>query len=268
MAGTRIGVIGCGGRMGRMLVADIVASEGCDLAGGAAKPGSAAIGRDLGEMAGIGRIGIAAIQDAGQVLRDSDVAIDFTTPAATAAHAALAAELGRSLVVGTTGLSGEQESAIRRAAERVPIVWAANTSLGINLLFGLVEQVAARLGPEWDIEILEMHHRGKVDAPSGTALALGRAAAAARGAGFDEVAQRGRDGITGPRKPGAIGFAALRGGDNIGEHHVLFAGLGESLELAHRATNRAIYAKGAVRAARWLVGRPPGLYGMKDVLGL
>jgi 4-hydroxy-tetrahydrodipicolinate reductase len=268
MAGTRIGVIGCGGRMGRMLVADIVASEGCDLAGGAAKPGSAAIGRDLGEMAGIGRIGIAAIQDAGQVLRDSDVAIDFTTPAATAAHAALAAELGRSLVVGTTGLSGEQESAIRRAAERVPIVWAANTSLGINLLFGLVEQVAARLGPEWDIEIVEMHHRGKVDAPSGTALALGRSAAAARGARFDEVAQRGRDGITGPRKPGAIGFAALRGGDNIGEHHVLFAGLGESLELAHRATNRAIYAKGAVRAARWLVGRPPGLYGMKEVLGL
>jgi 4-hydroxy-tetrahydrodipicolinate reductase len=150
----------------------------------------------------------------------------------------------------------------------VPVVWAANTSLGINLLFGLVEQVAARLGPEWDIEIVEMHHRGKVDAPSGTALALGRSAAAARGARFDEVAQRGRDGITGPRKPGAIGFAALRGGDNIGEHHVLFAGLGESLELAHRATNRAIYAKGAVRAARWLVGRPPGLYGMKDVLGL
>jgi 4-hydroxy-tetrahydrodipicolinate reductase len=251
-----------------MLVADIVASEGCDLAGGAAKPGSAAIGRDLGEMAGLGRIGIAVTGDAGQVLRDSDVAIDFTTPAATAAHAALAAEFGRPLVVGTTGLSGEQESAIRRAAERVPVVWAANTSLGINLLFGLVEQVAARLGPEWDIEIVEMHHRGKVDAPSGTALALGRAAAAARGAGFDEVAQRGRDGITGPRKPGAIGFAALRGGDNIGEHHVLFAGLGESLELAHRATNRAIYAKGAVRAARWLVGRPPGLYGMKDVLGL
>jgi 4-hydroxy-tetrahydrodipicolinate reductase len=219
-------------------------------------------------MAGLGRIGIAVTGDAGQVLRDSDVAIDFTTPAATAAHAALAAEFGRPLVVGTTGLSGEQESAIRRAAERVPIVWAANTSLGINLLFGLVEQVAARLGPEWDIEIVEMHHRGKVDAPSGTALALGRTAAAARGAGFDEVAQRGRDGITGPRKPGAIGFAALRGGDNIGEHHVLFAGLGESLELAHRATNRAIYAKGAVRAARWLVGRPPGLYGMKDVLGL
>ena len=268
MAGTRIGVIGCGGRMGRMLIADIAASEGCQLAGGAAKPGSAAVGEDLGELAGVGRAGIAATQDAKQVLRDSDVVIDFTTPEATAAHAVLAAELGRPIVIGTTGLSGEQEAAIRDAAARVPVVWAANTSLGINLLLGLVEQVAARLGPEWDIEIVEMHHRGKVDAPSGTALALGRAAAAARGAAFDEVAQRGRDGITGPRKAGAIGFAALRGGDNIGEHHVVFAGLGESLELTHRATNRAIYVKGAVRAACWLVTRPPGLYGMKEVLGL
>src|SRR5213080_3075409 len=253
MAGIRIGVIGCAGRMGRMLIADIVASEGCELAGGAAKPGSAAVGRDLGELTGVGRVGIAATADARQVLRDSDVAIDFTTPDATATHAALAAELGRPIVIGTTGLSGDQEKAVRRAAERVPVVWAANTSLGINLLFGLVEQVAARLGPEWDIEILEMHHRGKVDAPSGTALALGRAAAAARGVAFEKVAQRGRDGITGPRAAGAIGFAALRGGDNIGEHHVIFAGMGERLELVHRATNRAIYAKGAVRAARWLV---------------
>src|SRR5256714_9108973 len=268
MAGTRIGVIGCGGRMGRMLIADIVASEGCELAGGAAKPGSAAVGQDLGELAGVGRVGSAATGDARQVLRDSDVAIDFTTPEATAAYAAWAAELGRPVVIGTTGLSGEQEAAIRRAAERVPVVWAANTSLGINLLLGLVEQVAARLGADWDIEIMEMHHRGKVDAPSGTALALGRAAAAARGAALDEIALRGRDGITGPRPSGAIGFAALRGGDNIGEHHVIFAGLGEQLELTHRATNRGIYAKGAVRAARWLVGRPPGLYGMKEVLGL
>lgn len=268
MAGTRIGVIGCGGRMGRMLIADIVASEGCDLSGGAVKPGSAAVGQDLGELAGLGRIGIAATADAAQVLRDSDVAIDFTTPEATATHAALAAEFGRPIVIGTTGLTGEQEKAIRGAAERVPVVWAANTSLGINLLFGLVEQVASRLGPDWDIEIMEMHHKGKVDAPSGTALALGRVAASARGVGLDEVAQRGRDGITGARKPGAIGFAALRGGDNIGEHHVIFAGIGESLTLTHRATNRAIYAKGAVRAACWLVGRPPGLYGMKEVLGL
>ena len=141
-------------------------------------------------------------------------------------------------------------------------------SLGINLLLGLVEQVAQRLGPDWDIEIVEMHHRGKADAPSGTALALGRAAASARGTPLDAVAQRGRDGITGPRKSGDIGFAARRGGDAVGDHQVIFAGAGERLELMHRATNRAIYAKGAVRAARWVIGKPPGLYGMKEVLGL
>src|SRR6266849_5130241 len=216
MADVRIGVIGCAGRVGRMLVADIGATAGCALAGGTARPGSAALNRDIGELAGLGSLGIA----------------------------------------------------VREASRHVPIVWAANTSLGINLLLGLVEQVAARLGPDWDIEIMEMHHRGKVDAPSGTALALGRAAAAARGAAFDDVAIRGRDGITGPRPTGAIGFAALRGGDNIGEHHVVFAGMGEQLELTHRATNRGIYSKGAVRAALGIVGRPPGLYGMKEVLGL
>ena len=268
MAETRIGVIGCAGRVGRMLIADILATEGCALAGGVARPGSAALGQDLGELAGTGRIGIAAGDSPEQLLRDSDVAIEFTTPSATAAHAALAARLGKPVVIGTTGLQGEEERALRDAATRVPIVWAANTSLGINLLLGLVDQVAQRLGPDWDIEIIEMHHRGKVDAPSGTALALGRAAAASRGVAFDEVAQRGRDGITGPRQAGAIGFAALRGGDNIGEHHVIFAGMGEQIEMTHHATNRGIYSKGAVRAALWLVGRPPGLYGMKEVLGL
>jgi 4-hydroxy-tetrahydrodipicolinate reductase len=268
MAEIRIGVIGCAGRVGRMLIADIVATEGCVLSGGIARPGSAGLGRDLGELAGLGRVGIAVGDNSEQLLRDSDVAIEFTTPAATAEHAGLASRLGTPLVIGTTGLEGAEEGAVREAAGQVPIVWAANTSLGINLLLGLVDQVARRLGPEWDIEIMEMHHRGKVDAPSGTALALGRAAATARGAQFDEVATRGRDGITGPRRSGAIGFAALRGGDNIGEHHVIFAGIGERLELTHRATDRGIYSKGAVRAAQWLVGRPPGLYGMKEVLGL
>jgi 4-hydroxy-tetrahydrodipicolinate reductase len=268
MAETRIGVIGCAGRVGRMLIADIAGTDGCVLAGGVARPDSAAIGRDLGELAGTGPIGIVAGDSAEQMLRESDVAIEFTTPAATAEHAQLAARLGKPVVIGTTGLKGDEEKALRDAATRVPIVWAANTSLGINLLLGLVEQVAQCLGPDWDLEIMEMHHRGKVDAPSGTALALGRAAAAARGVAFDAVAQRGRDGITGPRPAGAVGFAALRGGDNIGEHHVIFAGIGERLELTHRATDRGIYAKGAVRAALWLVGRPPGLYGMKEVLGL
>jgi 4-hydroxy-tetrahydrodipicolinate reductase len=268
MADIRIGVIGCAGRVGRMLVADIAASAGCALAGGVARPGSAAVGQDLGELAGIGRLGMAAGDRAEALLRNSDAAIAFTTPAATAEHATLAARLGTPLVVGTTGLKSGEEEALRAAAGRIPIVWAANTSLGINLLLGLVDQVARRLGPDWDIEILEMHHRHKVDAPSGTALALGRAAAAARGVPFEEMAERGRDGVTGPRREGAIGFAALRGGDNIGEHHVIFAGRGEALELTHRASDRGIYAKGAVRAALWLAGRKPGLYGMKDVLGL
>jgi 4-hydroxy-tetrahydrodipicolinate reductase len=268
MAETRIGVIGCAGRVGRMLIADIVGTEGCALSGGVVRPGSAALGRDLGELAGADPVGMAVGDSAEVLLRDSDVAIEFTTPAATAEHARLAARLGKPMVIGTTGLHPEEERALRDAAVRVPIVWAANTSLGINLLLGLVEQVAARLGPDWDIEIMEMHHRGKVDAPSGTALALGRVAAGVRGDRFDEVAQRGRDGITGARPTGAIGFAALRGGDNIGEHHVIFAGIGERLELTHRATDRGIYAKGAVRAAQWVVGRSPGLYGMKEVLGL
>jgi 4-hydroxy-tetrahydrodipicolinate reductase len=268
MADVRMGVIGCGGRMGRMLVAEIAAAEGCALAGGTAKPGSAYVGTDLGELAGIGRIGVAAGNSPGELIGASDVLIEFTTGAATVAHAEIAAERGKPLMIGTTGLSAPDAAALRAAAKRVPIVWAANTSLGINLLLGLVEQVAARLGPDWDIEVMEMHHRGKVDAPSGTALALGRAAAAGRGVTLDAVAQRGRDGITGARKSGDIGFAALRGGDAVGDHHVIFAGAGERLELSHRATNRAIYAKGAVRAARWVVGQPPGLYGMKEVLGL
>ena len=268
MADIRMGVIGCGGRMGRMLIAEIAAAEGCALAGGSATPGSATVGSDLGELAGIGRIGLAAGNAAGDLLHRSDVAIEFSVAAATASHATVAAELGKALVIGTTGLSAAETAAVEAAAKHIPIVWAANTSLGINLLLGLVEQVAARLGADWDVEIMEMHHRGKADAPSGTALALGRAAAAGRGVSLDDVSQRGRDGITGPRRNGDIGFASLRGGDAVGDHHVIFAGAGERLELSHRATNRAIYAKGAVRAARWVVDQKPGLYGMKEVLGL
>ncbi len=268
MADIRMGVIGCGGRMGRMLIAEVAAAEGCELSGGTTAPGSATVGSDLGELAGVGPIGLVAGSAAGELLRESDVAIEFSVAAATASHATLAAELGKPLVIGTTGLTTAETAAVEEAAKRIPIVWAANTSLGINLLLGLVEQVAARLGPDWDIEIMEMHHRGKADAPSGTALALGHAAAAGRGVALDRVAQRGRDGITGARRSGDIGFASLRGGDAVGDHHVIFAGAGERLELSHRATNRAIYAKGAVRAARWVIDQKPGLYGMKEVLGL
>jgi 4-hydroxy-tetrahydrodipicolinate reductase len=268
MADVKMGVIGCGGRMGRMLIAEIAAAEGCELVGGTAAPGSTHVGADLGDLAGIGRIGLTVANAPGELMRASDVVIEFSVAAATATHATLAAELNTPMVIGTTALSASESAAVREAAKRVPIVWAANTSLGINLLLGLVEQAAARLGSDWDIEILEMHHHGKVDSPSGTALALGRAAAVARGVKLEDVAQRGRDGITGARRAGDIGFASLRGGDAVGDHHVIFAGAGECLELSHRATNRAIYAKGAVRAARWVIGQPPGIYGMKEVLGL
>jgi 4-hydroxy-tetrahydrodipicolinate reductase len=268
MAKTKIGVVGCGGRMGRMLVAEIAATEGCTVAGGSEAPNSGYINQDIGEIAGLGRIGIPIGETVDKLIRDSDVVLEFTSPAATAEHAALAAGLGKAMVVGTTGLSAEQGDVVREAARSIPIVWAPNMSLGINVLLSVVEEVARRLGPDWDIEIMEMHHRGKVDAPSGTALALGRAAAAGREVALEAVEQRARDGITGPRRRGDIGFAALRGGDTTGDHHVIFAGAGERLELSHRATTRAIYAKGAVRAARWVVGRPAGLYGLKEVLGL
>src|SRR5271166_2441091 len=242
MARIKMGVVGCGGRMGRMLVAEIAASEGCAIAGGSEAPGSGYINQDIGELAGIGRMGIPIGETVEKLIRDSDVVLEFTSPGATVEHAALAAKLGKAMVIGTTGLSAEQGEAVRLAARNIPIVWAPNMSLGVNVLLSLVEEVARRLGPDWDVEIMEMHHRGKVDAPSGTALAL--------------------------RRAGDIGFAALRGGDAVGDHHVIFAGAGERLELIHRTTTRAVFAKGAVQAARWVVGRPPGVYGLDDVLGL
>jgi 4-hydroxy-tetrahydrodipicolinate reductase len=268
MTETRIGVVGCGGRMGRMLVAEIAGTEGCAVAGGAEPAGSPLLGRDLGELAGIGTLGPTATDDAVALFRGADAVIDFTVPTATAFHARLAAETGTPLVIGTTGLDAGQSEAVREAARHAAIVWAPNMSLGVNLLLGLVEQAARALGEEWDIEIVEMHHRHKIDAPSGTALALGRAAAAGRAVDLDAVAQRARDGHTGPRRAGDIGFATLRGGDVVGEHAVIFAGAAERIEFAHKATGRQIFARGAVRAARWAAGKPPGLYGMKDVLGL
>ncbi|HLT01468.1 MAG TPA: 4-hydroxy-tetrahydrodipicolinate reductase [Geminicoccaceae bacterium] len=265
----RIGVLGCAGRMGRAVIGEVLAAEGCTLAGGVDQSDHPALGQDLGTLAGQDPIGIAAHDDAAALIEASDAVIEFSAPEATAAHVALAAAHGTAHVIGTTGLGEPQEEAIREAARRIAIVHAANMSLGVNLLLGLTEQVARALGPEaFDIEILEMHHRHKVDAPSGTALALGRAAAKGRGVDLAAVSDRGRDGLTGARRPGAIGFAALRGGDVVGDHVVIFAGAGERIELAHRASDRRIYARGAVTAARWLRGRPPGLYGMADVLGL
>jgi 4-hydroxy-tetrahydrodipicolinate reductase len=265
----RIGVLGCAGRMGRAVIGEVLASAGCTLAGGVEPAGHPAQGQDLGALAGAEPVAMAVRADAEAVIAAADVVIEFSAPEATAAHAALAAARGTGHVIGTTGLSEAQEQGIRDAAARTAIMRAANMSLGVNLLLGLTEQVARALAPDaFDIEILEMHHKHKVDAPSGTALALGEAAARGRGVRLAEAAERGRDGLTGARKEGAIGFAALRGGDVVGDHVVVFAGAGERIELAHRATDRRIYARGAVTAARWLQGRPPGLYGMADVLGL
>jgi 4-hydroxy-tetrahydrodipicolinate reductase len=268
MADIRVGITGCGGRMGRMLLAEVLGAPGLTLAGGSEAPGSAIVGRDLGELAGSGPLGLAASADAGALFAAADVVIDFTAPAAAAAHAALAAQHGKALILGTTGLDPAQARAVEAAAKRVPIVWAPNMSPAVTLLAGLVQEAARRLGEDYDIEVLEMHHRHKVDAPSGTALALGRAAAEGRGIDLAARSQRVRDGHTGSRKPGDIGFASLRGGDVVGDHSVIFAGEGERLELTHRATSRRLFARGAVRAARWVAGKPPGLYGMKDVLGL
>jgi len=264
----RIGIVGCAGRMGQMLMKEVLDGQGVTLSGGTERDGGAAAGQDIGELLGRGKLGLTIGTDARALFLASDAVIDFTAPAATLAHAKLAAELGKALIVGTTGIDAAHEAELRAAAAKTSIVYAPNFSVGVNLLLNLVEKVASILDPSYDIEIVEMHHHHKVDAPSGTALGLGRAAAAGRQVSLDDVAVRQRDGIVGPRKTGEIGFATLRGGDVVGDHTVMFAAEGERIELTHKAQSRAVFSKGAVRAARWAVGRQPGLYDMSDVLGL
>ncbi|MBS0521292.1 MAG: 4-hydroxy-tetrahydrodipicolinate reductase, partial [Proteobacteria bacterium] len=255
-------------RMGQMLIRQIARTEGCSLAGASEAPGGKATGRDAGEVAGLEANGVKITGDSAAAIGAANVVIDFTVPAATVAHARIAAEKGVSMVIGTTGLDPGQTAAIHDCARHVPILWAANMSLGINVLLALVEKTASMLDPSYDIEIVEMHHRHKIDAPSGTALALGRAAAAGREVKLEDVWRKSRDGHTGARPVGEIGFATLRGGEEVGVHTVMFAAAGERLELSHRSFSRETYASGAVRAALWLKGKKPGLYGMKDVLGL
>ncbi len=268
MKDCRIGVVGAAGRMGRLLLRLAATTPGFRLAGGSERKGASDIGKDLGTLAGIERLGLNLGDDAKKVFAAADAVLDFTAPAASLAHARLAAAAGKAHVIGTTGIGAAGQKALAQAAKRAPIVFAPNMSLGVILLAELVRQVARALDPAWDIEIVEMHHRHKLDAPSGTALLFGRAAAVGRGVDLDQVADRGRDGATGARKIGAIGFAALRGGDVVGEHSVIFATDGERVELTHKATSRDIFARGALSAARWATGRKPGLYAMKDVLGL
>ncbi|MFI5001155.1 MAG: 4-hydroxy-tetrahydrodipicolinate reductase [Reyranellales bacterium] len=269
----KIAIAGAAGRMGQMLIRQIAATKGCSLAGAIEGPSSNALGRDAGEVAGVGADvksvrGIKIVSDSAAAIGAANVVIDFTVPAATVAHAKIAADKGVAMVIGTTGLNPEQTAAVHEAAKKVPILWAANMSLGVNILLALVEKTASMLDPSYDIEVLEMHHRHKIDAPSGTALALGRAAAAGRKVKLEEVWRKSRDGHTGARPAGEIGFATLRGGEEVGVHTVMFAASGERLELNHRAFSRETYASGAIRSALWLKGKKPGLYGMKDVLGL
>jgi 4-hydroxy-tetrahydrodipicolinate reductase len=254
--------------MGQALVRALHETPGCTVAAGIEAKGSPAVGRDLGEVAGLERLGVAITDDPLPVFADVDGVLDFTSPAATVGFAALAAQARIVHVIGTTGLSEADQAKLEAAARHATIVKAGNMSLGVNLLAGLTARVAQALGPEFDIENLEMHHRHKRDAPSGTSLMLGEAAAKARGILLAERGVRARDGDIGPRREGDIGFAALRGGDVVGEHRVIFAGPGERIELAHVATDRSIFARGAVRAALWARGRAPGLYSMQDVLGL
>lgn len=264
----KIGIAGCAGRMGRMLVGAVSETEGATLSGGTEGPGHRSVGEDVAALVGAKPCGLPIGDDPGALFACSDVVIDFTSPQATVRHARLAASHGVALVVGTTGLGPADFEVLKSAAQSVPVVQAANMSVGVNLLLGLTRQVASILADVYDVEIVEMHHRHKVDAPSGTALALGRAAADGRGLDLDAVSQRVRDGIIGARRQGDIGFAALRGGDVVGEHTVIFAGDGERIELSHKATSRAVFALGAIRAALWTVGQPPGLYSMRQVLGL
>lgn len=264
----RIGILGANGRMGRMLLAEVLGRPETMLAGASVRAGEAEDGLDAGLLAGRGPCGVACTTHLDAVFAGAEAVIDFTHPSALADHATRAARHGAALIVGTTGFGAEGEAALRHAAAQVPVVAAPNMSVGVVILTALVEQTASRLGIDFDIEIAEMHHRHKIDAPSGTALALGRAAAAGRGVALDAVAVRSRDGHTGARAEGAIGFATLRGGDVVGDHTVCFAGEGERIELTHKAGSRRIFAAGAVRAALWTEGQAPGLYSMRDVLGL
>jgi 4-hydroxy-tetrahydrodipicolinate reductase len=268
MSDMKIAVLGAAGRMGRALTRVLAETPGCVIAGGVETKGSPFVGRDIGEVAGLEPVGVAITDDPLPVFAHVDGVLDFTTPASTLAFAALSAQSRIVHVIGSTGLSAPDEAKIEAAARHATIVKAGNMSLGVNLLAVLTAQVAKALGPEFDIEILELHHRHKRDAPSGTSLMLGRAAADARDISLDDRGVRTRDGEIGPRREGDIGFAALRGGDVVGEHRVIFAGPGERLELAHIATDRGIFARGAVKAALWARGKAPGLYSMQDVLGL
>src|SRR5512139_1339388 len=262
----RIAVAGCSGRMGQMLMDAVLQSDDCELAGALDRPGSPALGQDAAAFLGR-KSGVIATDDLRAGLARSQVLIDFTRPEGTLAHLAVCRELGVKMVIGTTGFDDDGKARIAEAAQRLAIVMAPNMSVGVNVVLRLLDVAARALSEGYDIEIIEAHHRHKVDAPSGTALKMGEVVAAALGRDLKTCAVYGREGVTGERDPSTIGFATIRGGDIVGDHTVLFAGTGERIEITHKSASRATYAQGSLRAARFLAGRAPGLYGMDDVLG-
>ncbi|MFK7870060.1 MAG: 4-hydroxy-tetrahydrodipicolinate reductase [Roseobacter sp.] len=261
-------VTGVSGRMGRMLVETIATTPSTVLSGAVEREGHDWNGQDLGICLGGAATGITVQDDLRTALSGADALIDFTAPKATLAFAAVAADMGVAHVIGTTGMTDDEIAALAPFAAQTAIVRAGNMSLGVNLLVQLTKKVAAALDDDYDIEVIEAHHNRKVDAPSGTALMLGEAAAEGRGVALNDVSDRARDGITGARRKGDIGFAAIRGGDIVGEHDVMFAALGERIVLRHIASDRSVFSRGAVKAALWTKGRAPGAYDMLDVLGL
>ncbi len=262
----RVIVTGASGRMGRMLVRAVAERDDAELVGATEKAGSVLVGTDAGKLAGAGSLGVPLVDDVTK-LPEADVLIDFTTPEACLDYARLAAERGLRMVIGTTGHDALQMETLRQTLASTPVVMAANYSVGVNLALQLIRQAARVLGPEYDAEIFEAHHRHKVDAPSGTALAMGRSLADGRGVKLEDVAVYAREGITGAREPGSIGFAVVRAGSIVGEHKAMFVSDEERVEIGHIASDRMVFAKGAVRAARWLMDRPAGWYGMEHVLG-
>ena len=265
-AAPHIGVLGAGGRMGRILV-QAVKEAGYQLAAAVERPESSLIGADAGEVAGIGAVGVKIVGNLQDVLKDCDVVVDFTAPLATVQHLKLCREAGVAIVIGTTGMNDEQKVFLDESATQTPVVYAANYSVGVNVSIKLLELASKVFGDTVDIEVIEAHHRHKVDAPSGTALMMGEAIAGALGRDLKEDAVYCREGHTGPRERKSIGFQTIRGGDIVGEHTAMFIADGERVEITHKATNRMNFASGAIRAAAWVVGREARKYDMKDVLG-
>ena len=267
-ANVKVAVIGAAGRMGRALIEAVSAGEGVEIAAAIDRPGNSLVGADVGELAGIGKLGVVLVDSLESVVDQFDVLIDFTVPEATVANAKFCAENGKKMAIGTTGLSEEDKASLAISAEKTAIMFAPNMSMGVNLCFKLLEVAAKVLGDEVDIEIIEAHHRHKVDAPSGTALKMGEIVADTLGRNLAEVAVYGREGQTGERDRKTIGFETIRAGDIVGEHTVMFAADGERVEITHIATSRMNFARGAVRACGWLRDKNVGLFDMQDVLGL